>query len=45
MNNNNLFIEIDYAQEKKKRREICGDSFTQKQIPEEGRRMLFFQTD
>jgi len=40
MNTNNLFVEIDYAQEKKNGEEICGDSFTQKQIPEEGRRIV-----
>ncbi len=40
MNENQLFVEVDYAQEKKFGEEICGDSFAVKQIPEEGRRIV-----
>lgn len=40
MEENHLFVEVDYAQEKKIGEEICGDSFALKQIPEEGRRIV-----
>lgn len=39
MNDSRLFVEVDYAQEKKHGEEICGDSFALKQIPEEGRKI------
>ncbi len=40
MDNKNLFVEVDYAQEEKNGEEICGDSFALKQIPEEERRIV-----
>ncbi|MGE5679260.1 MAG: SpoIIE family protein phosphatase [Bacillota bacterium] len=39
MNDQRLFIEIDYAQDKKYGEEICGDSFAVKQIQESQRRI------
>ena len=36
---NSLFVEIDYAQEKKADEEICGDSFATKRLPSEERRI------
>ncbi|MDP4173711.1 MAG: SpoIIE family protein phosphatase [Bacteroidota bacterium] len=39
MNEQTLFVEIDYAQEKKHGEEICGDSFAVKQIQERQRRI------
>ncbi|MDR3626833.1 MAG: SpoIIE family protein phosphatase [Ignavibacteriaceae bacterium] len=40
MNEEQLFVEVDYSQEKKYGEEICGDSFAFKQIQAEGRRIV-----
>ncbi len=40
MSDNQLFVEVDYGQERKYGEEICGDSFSFKQIQEEGRRIV-----